>query len=111
MEHTIHINTDVNKTEKLVGSGIALYLNKEPAHQIEHKLNNRCRNNQAEKTAILKALHALETIKLDNNTPGTVKVFTDSKITIFSLKNAKNRKHLIEEIRRKTKDNKKKIGI
>ena len=33
-----------------------------------------------------------------------VKVFTDSKITIFSLKNAKNRKHLIEEIRRKAND-------
>jgi ribonuclease HI len=28
-------------------------------------------------------------------------VFTDSKTILFSLKNAKNRKHLIEEIRRK----------
>jgi len=41
---------------------------------------------------------------VDNNTPRTVKVSTDSKITLFSLKNAKNRKYLIEEISRKTTD-------
>ena len=58
--------------------------------------------NQAEQTAILKALHALETINLDKNTPRTFNVPTDSKIKLFSLKNAKNRKQLIEEIRRKT---------
>jgi len=104
MEHTIHIYTDGSKTEQGVGLGIAICVNKKLTHQIKHKLNNRCSNNEAEQTAILKALHTLETIKLDSNTPRTVKVFTDSKITIFSLKNAKNRKHLIEEIRRKTND-------
>jgi len=104
MEHIIHTYTDGSKTEQGVGSRIAIYINNKLTHQIKHKLNNGCSNNQAEQTAILKALHALETIKLDNNTPRTVKVFTDSKITIFSLKNAKNRKHLIEEIRRKTND-------
>jgi len=101
-EHTIHIYTDGSKTEQGVGSGIAIYVNSKLTHQIKHKLNNRCSNNQAEQTAILKALHALETINLDSNTPRTVKVSTDSKITLLSLKNAKNRKYLIEEIRRKT---------
>jgi len=62
-----------------VGSGIAIYFNNKLTHQIKRKLNNR-------------------------NTPRRVKVFTDSKITIFSLKNAKNRIELIEEIRRKTND-------
>ena len=71
---------------------------------MKHKRNNRRPNNQAEQTAILKALHALETINLNNSTPRTVKVFTDSKITLLSLKNAKNRKYIIEEIRRKTTD-------
>jgi hypothetical protein len=52
----------------------------------------------------LKALQALDTIKLCNDTPRTVKIFTDSKITLLSLKNGKNRKHLIEQIRRKTTD-------
>jgi len=50
------------------------------------------------------SLHAIETINLDNNTPRTVKVSTDSKINLLSHKNAKNRKYLIEEIRRKTTD-------
>jgi len=104
MEHTIHTYTDGSKTEQGVGSGIAIYVNNKLTHQIKHKFNNVCSNNQAEQTAILKALQALETIKLDNNTPRKVKVFTDSKIIIFSLKNAKNRKHLIEEIRKKTND-------
>jgi len=104
MEHTINTYTDGSETEQGVCSGIAIYVINKLPYQIKHKLNNRCSNNQAEQTAILKALHAFETIKLDNNTPRTVKVFTDSKITTFSLKNAKNRKHLIEEIRRKTID-------
>jgi len=93
MEHTIHIYTDGSKTEQAVGSGIAIYINNKLTHQIKHKLNNRSSNNQAEQTAIHKALHALETMKLDNNTPPTVKEFTDSKI--FSLKNAKYKKYLI----------------
>jgi len=101
-EHTIHIYTDGSKTEQGVGSGIAIYVNNKLTHQIKHKLNNSCSNNQAEQTAILKSLHALETINLDKNTPRTVKVSTDSKITLLSLKNTKNRKYLIEEIRRKT---------
>ena len=111
MEHTIHIYTDGSKTEQGVGSGIAIYVNNKLTHQVKHKLNNRCSNNQAEQTAILKALYALETIKLDNNTPRRVKLFTGSKITIFSLKNPKNKKHLIEEIRRKTNNLEKKTGI
>jgi len=69
---------------------------------MKHKLHNRCSNNQAEQTVIINALHALETIKLSNNTPPTVKIFTDSKITLSALKNPKNRTHLIEEIRKKT---------
>jgi len=101
-EHTIHIYTDGSKNGHGVGLGIAIFIKNKLTHQNKQKLHNRCSNNQAEQTAILRALHALESIKLSNNTPRTVKVFTDSNITIFSLKNAKNRKHLIEGIRKKT---------
>ena len=51
--------------------------------------------------AIVKALQAIETIKI-NNTPRTIKIHTDSRITLGSLKNTKNRNYLIEEIRKKT---------
>jgi len=98
----VYVYTDGSKTEQGVGSGIAIHVNKKLTHQIKHKLNNRCLYNQAEQTAIIEALHALEKINLDNNTPRTVKVSTDSNITVLSLKNAKNRKYLIKEIMRKT---------
>ena len=52
--------------------------------------------------AIVNALQAIETIKINNNTPRTIKIHTDSRITLESLKNTKNRNHLIEEIRKKT---------
>ena len=52
--------------------------------------------------AIVKALQAIETIKINNTTPRTIKIPTDSRITLESLKNTKNRNHLIEEIRKKT---------
>jgi len=47
-------------------------------------------------------LHEMETLKLNNYTPRTVQIYTDSRIKLSSLKNTKNRKHLIEEISKKT---------
>jgi len=52
--------------------------------------------------AIVKALQAMETIKINSNIPRTVKIHTDNRITLESLKNIKNRNHLIEEIKKKT---------
>jgi ribonuclease HI len=99
-ENIVHIYTDGSKIEHGIGSGIAIFTKNKLTPQIKHKIHNRCSNSQAEQTAILKAPQALDTIKLSNNTPRTVKIFTDSKLTLFSTKNAKTRKRLIEEIRR-----------
>jgi len=101
-DYTIHIYTDGSKNENGVGSGIAIYTNDKLTHQIKYKLHNSCSNNQAEQTAILKALKTLGTIKLSQSDPRTTKIYTDSRITLLSLKNPKNRKNLIEEIRKKT---------
>jgi len=38
---------------------------------------------------IIKALQAIETIKINNNTPRTVMIHTDSRITLESLKTRK----------------------
>jgi ribonuclease HI len=51
---------------------------------------------------IVKALQAIETIKINKNVPRTIIIHTDSRITLDSLKNKKNCNHLIEEIRKKT---------
>jgi ribonuclease HI len=70
---------------------------------MKHKLHDKCSNNQAEQMAIFKALQAIEIITMIQYTPRTIKIFTDSRITLESLKNMKNRNRLIEEIRKKTK--------
>jgi ribonuclease HI len=101
-EHTIPIFTDGSKNDHGVGSETAIYIQNKLTHQMKHKLHDKCSNNQAEQTAIVKALQARETIKINNNIPRTVKIHTDSRITLESRKNMKNQNHLIEEIRKKT---------
>ena len=52
--------------------------------------------------AIVKALQEIETIQINNNILKTIMIHTDSRITLDSFKNMKNRKYLIEAIRKKT---------
>jgi len=99
-EHTIQIFTDGSKNEHGVGSGTAIYILNKLTHQIKHKLHDRCSNNQAEQMAIVKALQAIETVKINKNIPRATLIHTDSRITLDSLKNKKNHNHLIEEIRK-----------
>ena len=94
--HTIQVYTDGSKSEKGVGSGIAIFTNRNLTDTIKYRLNGRCSNNQAEQLAILKALEKIQ--NLDTNEK-TVQVFTDSRITLDALKNRKNHAHLIEQIR------------
>jgi len=62
-------------------------------------LDKRCSNNQAEHLAITKALEAIEKIDISEDTPRTA-IFTDSRITIDSIKNVRNHGYLTEEIRK-----------
>ena len=54
------------------------------------------------KMAIVKALQEIETIKINNEMPRAILIHTDSRISLDSLKNIKNRNYLIEAIRKKT---------
>jgi ribonuclease HI len=63
-----------------------------------YKLDGRCSNNQAEQLAILEALESIHNMDTKDR---TVQMYTDSRITLESLKNRKNHKHLIEKIRSK----------
>jgi hypothetical protein len=51
----LQIYTDGSKTEKVVGSGIAIYRHGRNIRTLQFKLNKECTNNQAEQLAILKA--------------------------------------------------------
>jgi len=56
-------------------------------------------NNQAEQLAIAKALEALEMIDIEENSPCTAAIITDTRISLDSIKNVNNHSYLIEEIR------------
>jgi len=89
-ERTIQIFTDGSKNEHRVGSETGLYIQSTLTHQMKRKLHDKCSNNQAEQMAIVTALQAIETIKINNNITRTIKIHTDSRITLESLKNMKN---------------------
>jgi ribonuclease HI len=64
-------------------------------------LDNKCSNNQSEQLAIAKALETIDEINISENIPRTIGIFTDSRITIDSLKNVNNHSYLIEDIRKR----------
>jgi ribonuclease HI len=64
-------------------------------------LDNRCSNNPAEQLAIAKALETIDEINIAENSPRKIGIFTDSRITIDSLKNVNNHSYLIEDIRKR----------
>jgi ribonuclease HI len=94
----IHIYTDGSKTDKGVGSGIAIFESGQHIKSIERRLNKNCTNNQAEQLAILEALQYIETTQ---RTDKNITIYTDSKITLDKLQNTKIHTYIIEEIRRK----------
>ena len=89
-----------SKNEHGVGSGVAIFVQQKLAVQLQFRLGIRCSNNQAEQLAILKALEAIETTDIPQNSPRTIDIFTDSRITTDLLKNANNHSYLIEEIKK-----------
>jgi len=91
------IYTNGSKDEGKCGAIVAIYWNKQLVTQCKYKLQNCCSNNQEEQIAILKTVEQLT--KLDDPTGRIVAIFTESKVTIMSLKNHPMLSFLIEEIR------------
>jgi ribonuclease HI len=67
---------------------VPIFVRKELKAQLKFKLDNRCSINQAEQLAIAKALEIID--EFAENSPRTIGIFTDSRITIDSLKNVNN---------------------
>jgi len=60
---------------------------------VKYKSNKRCTNNEAEKLAILRALEYTESLQTEDK---TATIYTDSRMTLDSLKSRKIHTFLIE---------------
>jgi len=78
---------------------VAIFSGKELVTKLKYKLDNRCPNNQAEQLAIAKVLEALETTDIEENSPRSATIITDSRISLDSIQNVNKHSYLIEEIR------------
>ena len=78
-EQMIRVYTDGSKSEHVFGSGMAIFVKDELKAQHKYKLDNRCSNNQAEQLAIVKALEMIHEINIEENTPRTIGIFTDTE--------------------------------
>jgi ribonuclease HI len=97
----IQIFTDGSKNAQGVGAGIAIFIRNKSVHQRRLTLHSKCSNNQAEQLAIVTAMETIKELHIADNAPREITIHTDSRITLQSLKNPKNHRHLIDEIRSK----------
>jgi ribonuclease HI len=79
-----------------VGSGVAVFTGNVLTEQITFKLDSGLSNNQGEQLAILKALEVIESQQENHNEHRTAVIYTDSKITLDSIRSAKNHNQLVE---------------
>jgi ribonuclease HI len=100
-EPTVSAYIDGSKYHGRVGSGIVIYKGRDIIARQKAKLEKRCSNNQAEMVAIHKALEAIDLLDREGSSPLTAIIYTDSRISIDSLKNPENHSYLVEKIRRK----------
>jgi ribonuclease HI len=101
---TIQVFTDGSKSEKGVSAGIAIYKLGDLIKSLKYKLNIKCTNNQAEQLAILKAVQYTVNI---HAAVKTATVYTDSRITLDSLKNNGIHVALVGKIRQQLTEMKK----
>jgi ribonuclease HI len=74
----------------------SIFVQQKLSVQLQFSLGTRCSNSQAEQLAIVKALEAIETIGIPENSPRTIDIFTQSRITFGLLQNVNNPSYLIE---------------
>jgi hypothetical protein len=97
--HCTEIHNDGSNTGGKVAAGAAICVDQVLKRQCKYKLQNCCSNSQAEQLAILKSLEKLTS--LPKQIGRTAAVYTDSKMTLASLRSNPIHSRLIEEIRNK----------
>jgi ribonuclease HI len=99
--NTVQIFTGGSKSEQGVGASIVIFKSGNLINSLKYRLNKRCTDNQAQQLAILRALEYTENIETEDK---TATIYTDSRMTLDSLKNSYIHTFLIGEIRRKVSE-------
>ena len=99
MNYKIEIYMDCSKSEKGVGSGIAIFIDGSLTFQLWYKLAQKCSNNQAEQLAIAKALGKVRDLHQLQGNQQTLAIHTDSRITLEAIANPRNHHNLFELMR------------
>jgi len=90
---TIQIFTDGSKSEQEVRAGVAIFKSGTHIKGLKYKINKRCTNYQAEQLAILRALEYTETLQTEGK---KANIYTDTPMTLDSLKISKFTTFIIE---------------
>jgi len=69
--------------------GVVIFKGSDIIARQKMKLEDRCSNNQTELVAIHKALEEIELLNRERISPLTVIIYTDSQVSLDSLRNAK----------------------
>jgi len=81
-KNPIQIFTDRSRSERGVGSGVAIYRSGESISTVQCRLNKKCTNNQAEQFAILTALKHIEKVQTMDK---RVIIYADSQTMLDKL--------------------------
>ena len=94
--YTAKVYTDGSKTGDNVGAAGIIFVNGKLVHQLKFKLYGHCSSNEAEQTAILKALEKLEELQDGQDNDKRAAIYTGSKVILDLLQNKFKRSRLIE---------------
>jgi len=89
-EYLWHNFTGCSKSEQGVGSRVDIFAGMVLTEQLKFKLDYRRSINQAKHLAIVKALEVIQTELVNHNEHSSAAIYTDSKITLDSIRSAKN---------------------
>jgi ribonuclease HI len=93
------IFTDGSKTDDKFGAEVAIYVDQDLIKRCKSKVGSCCTNNPAEQFARLKTLEDISL--LPDHKDRTVAIYTDSRVTLDSLKNNSIHTPIITDIREK----------
>jgi ribonuclease HI len=98
-EYKIDIYTDGSKSANGVGSGIAIFIDKELTFQLKYKLAGRCSKSQAEQFVIAKALEKMKDLYHLRGNQRSLAIHTDSRISLDAIAKPSKHQNLVDKIR------------